>query len=294
MSWNDFAFFPPTAFDLSGAGGGGFIADDLINTPNIDVLDPDADFRLGAITGDGPLYGFTQSSIKQLIVHPWQEGIGQGFGVVRYLSPRNAVDFAANKFFDSPDDLIPIKTGNVDVLGLLVTGTGYANFNANLNNLLRVFSDSTLYMCARRSSQIAALESNKVVLPDAAKNCRWDHVTESHHSTWADYSAAVGHVNALSYANEIGNASLEEAVMVLANKKTFSASKATTEAELIIGRINGSADGVKCFFINNKTTSIVKKILLASDTGLEYPLCACVIYCGAVGSLDHLKEIFSL
>jgi hypothetical protein len=289
--WKPIVFGIPERFGYSNASGGSVLGQ-LLSSPEIDEINPDAEFETGAITSGG-YAAFAVQHIKHLVVHPWQQGVGQGIGVYRYLSPRNAVNVAANKLDELADKGRPANTKNYDVVSLLLSASGYAAFANHLNQLLQLFSEPTVYMCARRSAQLATLEQTKIVLPDAAVNARWLDAAESGHATWCNYVGAVAHADSFSFADEYGQRSLEEAVMLVSHKRAALANAANLHAEEILQTISGAHSG-KVSFIKDQPINVIKKLLLASDTGYEMPLSVCVLYVGEVDSLNSLREFFSV
>jgi hypothetical protein len=290
MSWAPISFVVPSAFSASDAVGGGDISAVLLATPAIDTLDPNEIFTQGPIAGDGKLLGFTKNKFSRIAVHPWVEGVGQGVGAFRYLSPRNAIDTLANKFYDSPDDLTPSHNESMDVLVLCVAGSGYTDLAAKLKGVLKVYSDPTFFMGARRAEQLARLEADKGVLPDAAFNARWSFATESLSESWHGYVKAVGEMACFSDAEAYGEKSAEEAVLLIAKKKAYIAEQVNANAELALSKISGASGNY--LLIQNKTSAQIKKILIETEFGADFPLCVCVLYSGAVNALNDLKELF--
>jgi hypothetical protein len=298
MSWQPVHFLPPvaiqSAFNAAQArlnaevGKLPGVLESLLKTPIIDVANPEATFFNGPLTGNSSLYGFTQSDLKTVVIHPWVEGVGQGVGHYRYLSSRNAVNAVADKLVDPADDFSP--SGDLDYFALLLSGSSYAELGATLDRFLSVYSEPTLYMCARRCAQLATLEDSKQKLPSAAINARWDKATESSSHKWNFYTGEVGHPFSLVNGYDCEGASLEEAVGVVAKKKEAIISQALESAEITLSSIKLGFG--KYHVIRFKKPKDAAKILRDSNTNAELPLAVCVVYCGTTDSLNNLMGLF--
>src|SRR5690606_2945745 len=97
---------------------------------------PTIDFGGASAPADGvscsDLAALTHANFSVVVVHPWSEGIGQGVGHYRYLSPTNALVAAANKLVDTPDDLRP-EDKKHDALALVLAGESYAKLAITLD-----------------------------------------------------------------------------------------------------------------------------------------------------------------
>lgn len=288
--WKPIAFAIPDEFAYRPASGGSVLGL-LQATPIIDEINPDADYSQGAL-GNGNYNRFVVPAFKHVVAHPWQQGIGQGNGIHRYLSPRNAVNTVANKLVDLPDDFRPMGNDYFDALSILLCAESYAAFSNQLSSFLSLFSDPTVYMCMRRSGQIASLEQQKTLLPDAALNSRWHSQGESNHASWNNFICAVGHADAFGFADDEGAKGLEEAVFLCSKKREALASSANLQAALTLATINGVHQG-RTFFIKEQKINSIRKLLLDSDTGFEFPLSVCVFFIGAVDALNPLRKFFS-
>lgn len=260
----------------------------LTQKPVIDDADVDAMPFNGPYVGNADLYGYTTSDFKTVVVHPWVQGVGQGNGHYRYLSPRNAVNTLANKLVDSQDDFRPL--GLLDYFAISISGSSYENLSSTLRTFLGIYSEPTLYMCARRSAQLARLQAEREKLPIAAINARWDAVTESSSTRWNYYTGVVGATQAIFAGYDVDNSSLEEAVGVVAKKKAGVIEEALNEAKSALNSIDGGAGRI--MLMKEKLPQEAAAQLRKSDTGFEYPLSVAVLYCGAVDSLNDFYGLF--
>jgi len=295
MSWNPITFTPPAVLaDALGsvdsaltatAGDMATVRADLLASPAIDAPDADAEPHSGAHRGRSSVYALTAPVLRSVVVHPWCEGLAQGVGHYRNLSSRNAVKAAAEKFGDVVDAHRP--TASMDVLAVLVSGSGYAELQQKLNAVLSVISEPTLFMCARRCAQLAALESNKVLLPDAGMNARFAHFAPANCDVICNSIVAVGEAVALGDAVSIAGGSAETDLIVLTKKKQAFIAQAAADSALE----NFTGGAGQLYFLSGVTANAASRALLDADVGHEYPYAVCLLVTGAPGALDGLREM---
>lgn len=296
MAWNSIAFnAPPLLTNLASD------ADAALSALNADVssvraavlaspaIDAPASgtAHTGAITAPAGIYEQLVSEINQVVIHPWCEGLGQGVGHNRSLSARNAVNAAAKKLGDVLDSHRP--TGSMDVLALLITGSSYADLQQHLEQFLTVYSDATVFMCARRCAQLAALESDKVLLPDAAINARFNTIKPAQTNHLVVQFGKVACASALAMASDIAGNSAETDLVLLCEKKQTVINQITTDANAALSSFTGGAG--KCWFMPGTGANAASRALINSDVGYEYPLAVCVLITGAPGALDVLRSM---
>lgn len=253
----------------------------------IDAPDAGVTSHTGPITGRAALHDCLTPSLRAVIVHPWCEGLAQGVGHYRHLSVRNAVNAAAKKLGDVIDQQRP--TGAMDILALLVAGSSYAELHQKLQYFLTVFSNPTLYMCARRCAQLASIETDKILLPDAAMNAGFHHFSISHQHAIANTLGDVGMLVALGDAATIAGNSAETDLIALTKKKEAIITAAKTTAENAIVSFSGGAG--RFLFLSGTTANAASRALIDSDVGYEYPLAVCAVVAGAPGELGVLRSM---
>jgi hypothetical protein len=255
----------------------------VLAAPAIDAPNAAIEPHSGALNGREGLYALAAPALRCVVIHPWVEGIAQGVGHYRYLSNRNAVNAAAKKLGDVLDTSRP--TGVMDVLALLIAGSSYAELNQKLHSLLAVFSNETLFMCARRCAQLATLESDKVLLPDPASNARFNHAANATANPVAYKN--IGQLVALGDAQQMAGSSAETDLVALTKKKQAIITSVTTAANNSLASFTGGAG--QFYFNAGTSANAASRALLDADVGFEYPLAVCVLMTGAPGSLAMLK-----
>lgn len=231
---------------------------------------------------------FARASI--LVVHPWAQGVGQGNNHHRYLSPENAVIAAGNKFGDMADIHKPGMV--MDALVLLLTGTGFAGFAQTLNQFNAVFPLPQTLLCERRARQLATVETDKQVLPDAALNPPWLGRAVSGIGLAVPACTRVGELCAAAVGYEADGVSLDAELQSLIAKKNLALADASAAIENIASTFTGGV-GRGDFFASQNPQQI-KNALLNNGVGHDEPLACCVVISAAAGELQMLKEMLGL
>lgn len=273
------------AGELASAGGR------LAAAPALEVINnPVAASAAGTGQMLADLIAQTLASVTLVCVHPWCQGVGQGDNHYRYLSPANAVIAAANKFADVPDTHKP--AGAVDALVLVVSAKSFDDFAKTLKPLNSVFPVADLQLCERRASQLATVERDKQVLPDAAINARWHKRGLPGIGRVSQAAAVVGELCAHASGYEAAGASPDEEINALIAKKSAAlstADNAITELQAVFA--GGSGRGV---FFQSTTPAQIKNALANSGLSHDDPVAVCLVLAGAVGSLDVVREMLGL
>lgn len=295
MPWNNVAFTSPDFLtnalnSVSGslaatASDVGAVRAALLASPGIDAPNAGAEPTSGAQVGRSNIYSLAAPVLRCVVVHPWCEGVAQGVGHYRHLSSRNAVNAAAKKLGDVLDVHRPTTT--LDFLALLVSGSSYADMHQKLNAVLGVISEPTLFMCARRCAQLATLENDKVLLPDAGMNARFKYFSPAGCNVIATAASAVGAVVALGDADSIAGASAETDLVTVTKKKAALIASVQADANSALANFTGGAG--QFYFMSNTTPNAASRALIDGDVGYEYPLAVCMLVAGAPGELDGLR-----
>ncbi|WP_331352565.1 hypothetical protein [Cellvibrio sp. UBA7671] len=292
--------WPPTLADAVGTLNGslGSAASELAAAHSRLVAAPDytlvsnpvAAVAVGSIAEHGQIVDAMLAGVKVLCAHPWAQGVGEGDNHYRYLSTANAVATAANKLVDEYDHLAP--TGVIDAVVLLISANGFFGFYETLNQFNAVFPLPATLMCERRAAQIASVESDKIILPVAAINSRWVGNESAHFYGISTATKTLGELSAHAEGYELGGASPEqELVNVIAKKTDSLAATQSLVASVQAQFANGTGAGQ---YITNKTPAQIKALLNASGAGHDAPLCCCIVFTGAPGELELVREMLGL
>lgn len=295
MTWQPISFTPPPVLTdalgsvdsalTAAAGDMATVRAALLASPSIDAPDAGAEPHSGAHTGRSSVYSLTAPVLRSVVVHPWCEGLAQGDGHYRSLSSRNAVKAVAKKLGDVIDPHRP--AGAMDVLAVLVSGSSYADLHQKLNAVLSVVSEPTLFMCARRCAQLASLETDKVLLPDAGMNARFVHFAAAGCEVIAQAIGAVGEAVALGDEVSIAGGSAETDLIAITKKKEAVIASVQTAAGDALADFGGGAG--QFYFLSGVSANAASRALIDADVGHEYPYAVCLLVSGAPGALDGLR-----
>lgn len=228
--------------------------------------------------------------VAVVVVHPWVQGVGQGDNHHRYLSPENAVIAAANKLGDTADNN---KPGTVmDAIAVLLTGTGFNVFSQTIKQFNTVFPLPETLMCERRALQLSTVDQDKQILPDAAINSRWLPRTVAGVGAVAQGSAVVGELCAIAGGYEAGGVAADAELQALISKKSASITAAQSAIDSMAAAFTGGVG--RGDFFSSQTPQQIKSTLLSSHVGHDEPLACCVVFSGAPGSLQMVKEMLGL
>lgn len=255
------------------------------------VNNPVSGVAAGAMADFNSLIDSVFNNARVVCAHPWVQGIGQGVDHYRHLSPANAVLNAALKMQDEADAHRP-TANTVDAVALLITGDGFSSFGNALSAFNTVFPIAELQMCERRCLQLAGLEKQKHVLPDAPINARWKPRGLMNFRAVSTPAAAVGEQSTHAMAYEIGGESPIDEVLNLTHKKA--SALAATDAALSEVQSVFSGGAGKGLFFSNKTPGVIKTELESSGADHGAPLAACVVITAAPGELIVLQEMLGL
>lgn len=259
--------------------------------PTLDIENnPVSEDATGALAELTNLVDIALDQVRVLCVHPWHQGVGQGNGHYRYLSPANAITAAAEKFTDQADRSVP--DGIKDALVVLLSAQSFSSFAETLKLFNTVFRVPELELCERRSKQLATAEKDKQSLPEPSINARWRDRKLMNIFPARVATTVVGELLAHAVAYEAGGQSAVSEVISLADKKNAAIADTQTTLANIASTFSGGAGQV--LFINNKTTDDIKKTLEASGINHDAPLSACLMLTAKPGDLQIVAEILGL
>lgn len=230
------------------------------------------------------------NAVSTFCVHPWVQGIGQGEGITRYLSPANAVTAAANKFADAPDSNAPDSA--VEALCVVLSAASFKQLAAVVSQYCALFPDAQLSLCSRRAAQVAMLEQDKIELPDAAINSAFSKKRLAGFGKSPVGVSVVSTLAAHACGYEAGSVAADAELLSLADKKTqLIAQTHSAIDQLQASFTGGSGRGV---FIAASQPAQIKNQLNGHGLSHDEPLAVCVVYVGAAGSLQLLREFLGL
>lgn len=263
----------------------------LISSPALTATNnPTAAACNGCVNTLNALHSVLATSVRVFTVHPWTQGVGQGDGINRYLSPANAVTDAASKFTDMVDSLKPDTV--MDCICILITAGSYAELANSASQFCNLFPHEHISLCARRSAQISTLESEKKILPDAAGNSYWRRKSVAAFGLSKAGASLVGGRLAHAVGYEAGGMPADQELLALADKKNHALSSAEAAiAEMQATFSGGAGRGV---FFAAKTPEQIKKLLSAHGLGHEQPLACCAVFTSAPGHLTLIREMLGL
>jgi hypothetical protein len=227
---------------------------------------------------------------SSVCVHPWVQGVGQGEGHIRYLSPANAVAAAANKFVDAADTRAPGES--VEAIAIVITATSFKQLGEAVQQCCAVLPNPQLDLCARRALQLATLERDKVEMPVAPGNALWTSRRLASVRALGIACGALGEVVAHGRGYEAGGDAALQELSALADKKQQAITRAQTAVNSLAARFTGGEG--RGVFISAKAPQQIKNELASSELDHDAPLAVCVVYAGVPGSLSVLREMLGL
>jgi len=223
-------------------------------------------------------------------VHPWTQGVGQGEGIARYLSPANAVTAASAKFTDAADAHKPKVA--MEAVCVVLSAPSFKQLGEAIAQFCAVLPNPQLGLCQRRAQQMATLERDKTEMPGAPGNALWAPGHLSGASPVRDGTAALGEQLAHAVGYEASGVSALQELTALADKKqqalTSTANAITALANTFTG---GNGKGV---FISARAPEQIKNLLSGSELDHDAPLACCIVFAAPEGALSVLKELLGL
>lgn len=241
----------------------------------------------GALTGQ--LHSLLDSDVHLLVVHPWQQGIGDGQGVYRHLSAPNALQALRQKL-TAPDEELP--AGAVEGLALLVAARGYQDLATQLAAFTAALPVPELQMVQRRAAALVGWEDEKIRLGAPLNPARLLRRKQAHIATLDAALGAIDQRLALvsGIASEAAGPAAE--LQALATKKqaalTLQAAAIATASATFTG-----AAGL-ALSMGNTLADIAGQIISSGGPGHDYTVCAACLFIAAPGRLNALKEVAGL
>ncbi|MBU6950988.1 hypothetical protein [Hahella sp. HN01] len=226
---------------------------------------------------------------RVLCVHPFQEGVGDGSGLYRYLSAPNAAARLAAKLTDAQDTGRP--RGQLDAVAVLIVARDLAGFAERLAAFNAVFPAPELQLAQRRAAQLATLEQEKWLLPDAPLTPPWTARDGVQIPRLAQHGRAVGAqlATAQGYAAETPSPMAELQAVIEQKRQRLK------ELQSHYNELKGQLNGQTGFALYAQgDASAVAAQLQAGAPGHEYVLTAGALFVANAGQLTFLKETFGL
>ncbi|MDG9666718.1 hypothetical protein ONV78_03145 [Hahella sp. CR1] len=225
-----------------------------------------------------------------LCVHPFQEGVGDGSGLYRYLSAPNAAARLAAKLTDAQDTGRP--RGQLDAVSVLIVARDLASFAERLEAFNAIFPTPELQLAQRRAAQLATLEQEKFILPDAPLTPPWVARDGVQIPRLAQHGRAVGAqlATAQGYAAETLSPVAE--LQAVIERKRQSLQQLQRHYEQLKGQLSGQAG--YALYAQDDASTVAAQIKTPGAPGHEYVLTAGALFVADAGRLTFLKEIFGL
>jgi hypothetical protein len=292
--------FPPSAKSLSDAvdatlaQGKGEITAALSRLGAISpsfATNPTASTATGSGATQNSLVDLFGAEMRALVVHPYQEGVGQGESYSRHLSAPNAQQALVAKLGDAWDSHKP--AGTLEAVCILIAEQTLTAFAARLKAACQLFPISELCEAEHRAEQLLRLESEKSVLPGAPLGGHWRprRLTQLQTARWA--SQAIGAEIASAYGYEVENTNPLQELQTLAAKKQQYLDRVRAETEALAARFTGTGN-TYCLFATGTTRQIASRVTSSHPFDHNHVFSAAMLFTAAPGELTVLKELFGL
>jgi len=302
MPWSDVAFTVPTSLGaihntldtaLSNATGALSSASVRLGTtiaPTF-TLNPVALAAMNSASTWAQLAALLDVNVRCLVVHPWQQGIGQGQGVRRYLSAPNAVEAMVRKLGDTGDANLP--TENQDAIALLLPAAQLSDFTQMLEAFNAVFPLPELQRVQRRAAQLERLDAEKLNTPDTPSNTRWQPRNGLQFDSTHQVCKKMGVHVAMALGYDAENISPVDELQALITKKQNAITGQQAEYATLTALFTGGS-GKALFLPSSTAQQLATALANTSGPGHEYALCVGVVFLAAPGQLTFLKEVLGL
>ncbi|ABC33408.1 conserved hypothetical protein [Hahella chejuensis KCTC 2396] len=227
---------------------------------------------------------------QTLCVHPFQEGVGDGSGLYRYLSAPNAAARLAAKLTDAQD--VGRPRGQLDAVAVLIVARDLAGFAERLKLFNAVFPAPELQLAQRRAAQLATLEQEKFILPDAPLTPPWIARDGLQIPRLAQHGRAVGAqlATAQGYAAETPNPIVE--LQGVIERKRQRLQQLQNHYTQLKSQLTGQAGFA--LYAQGDAPNVAAQLQAPGVPGHEYVLTAGALFVAKAGQLTFLKEMFGL
>ncbi|BBM04159.1 hypothetical protein [Microbulbifer sp. GL-2] len=301
MTWQSAQVqFPPTAKGLSDSvntaleQGKGEINTALSRLGEISpsfATNPTASTATGSAATQNTLVDLFGAELRALVVHPYQEGVGQGESYSRHLSAPNAQQALAAKLGDACDSFKP--GGSLEAVCVLFAEQTLSAFAERLKAVCQLFPLSELCEAEHRAEQLLRLESEKSVLPGAPLGGHWRprRLTQLQTARWA--SQAIGAEIASAHGYEVENTNPVQELQALADKKRQYLDTVRANTEILAAQFTGTGN-TYCLFASGTTRQIASQITATHPFDHDHGFSAAMLFTGSPGELTILQELFGL
>lgn len=229
-----------------------------------------------------------------LAVTPFQSGIGQGRGQIRYLSAPNLLQQLAGKLVDPSDTGRP--SGPQHALAVLFLGTRFDQFADTLGRFNALLPVPDLVRAERRARHLSRLEAEKWEIPTAGPLPRWGALPlERCTITKAAKQSMAAQLAVLeSYAAD--SSPMADLASLAGRKVAQQQVRDQQLADLQAHLAGGNADTtMRARPLGPGTASQIRAELLAGDApSHEWVLCAGVLLMGSAAGLSFVRELVGL
>ncbi|MFC6633522.1 hypothetical protein [Microbulbifer taiwanensis] len=301
MAWQSAAIqFPPSAKALSDsvdstlAQGRGEIDTALSRLGDVSpqfVKNPTAATAQGSAAAQNNLVALFGVDLRLLVVHPYQEGVGQGTGYSRHLSAPNAQLALAEKLGDAWDTHTP--AGTLEAVAVLFAEQTLEAFAARLAAIGQAFPVPELRMAERRTDHLLRLEAEKSVLPGAPLGGHW---RPRHLQQLLPARASAGSIGAeiaCAYGYEVENTDPLAELQNLAAKKQTHLDAVRAATENLVAQFAASGP-TWCLSASGSAREVAEQIKAAGPYGHDHVFATALLFVGAPGELTALQEMFGL
>lgn len=226
------------------------------------------------------------SDVHVLVVHPWQQGVGDGQGVYRNLSAPNALQ-ALRKKISAGDETLP--AGPVEGLGLLIAAHDYQDLATQLATFTAALPLPEWQMVQRRAAALVAWEEEKIKLGAPLLTARVLRRKQAHIATLGGALGAVHQRLALVTAAASEAAGPAADLLELAAiKQSAIATQAAAIAAL--GTTFSGGAGL-ALAMGNTLADIAGQLTSSGGPGHDHTVCTACIFLAPPGRLTALKQL---
>ncbi|MFS1525830.1 hypothetical protein ACL7TT_17240 [Microbulbifer sp. 2304DJ12-6] len=255
------------------------------------VKNPTAATAAGSAALDNTLRALFGADLHLLVVHPYQEGVGQGHSYSRHLSAPNAQRALAAKLGDAWDRNKPV--GALEAVAVLLATQTLGTFATGLHTLCQWLPLPELCQAERRTQQLLRLESEKSQLPGAPLGGHWQprRLTQLHTARSVAQVIGAEIASAMGYALENTDPLAE--LHTLAEKKQQHLDAVRAATETLVADLNGRGM-THCLYASGSPRQIAGQIQAAHPFDHDHVFCAALLFAAPVGALAPLQELFGL
>lgn len=234
----------------------------------------------------GQLAALLDSDVHILVVHPWQQGVGDGQGVYRNLSAPNALQALRQKILAGDE---PLPTGTVEGLALLIAAHDYQDLATQLAQFTAALPLPEWQMVQRRAAALVTWEDEKIKLGAPLLTARTLRRKQAHIATLGGALGTVHNRLALvaGAASEAAGPAADLQALAAIKQATF-----TTQAAAIaaLGTTFTGGAGL-ALAMGNTLSDIAGQIISNGGPGHDYTVCTACLFLAPPGQMTALKQV---